>query len=405
MRRLHLLTAAYLTVASLVIGFLTGGYLQLVNWTIDFFWKIIPSWLNLPSAWRPVLICLPMGLVIGLTQHFLGSYPLTIEQVLTEIRTRGQFNYHRWWQFLLCALLVLGAGGSIGPEASATCMVACMISWLGCRWKLIMADQDHLAKLPLGQQICLIIGRRTKDYQNWLARPLPEYFPDSRLKKRIYVALTLVGVGGIIVCFHFFPQEGVFGLRKADMTWSWQGLWVILPAIVVGWLFGYFFVKLGEFSERRLHNGDYQVTKALLAGVLMVAGAMITPYALLSGEFFIQGFARHALSYSPAFLLIAGFTKAILTNVGFALGWRGGTIFPAIFCSVATGAALAQFLPWMPRLTVTIVVTVAITVILNQSWLTAIILWFLLPVQLAPLVLILALLVVKAMKQWPVLKP
>lgn len=160
MRRLHILTAAYLAFFSLVIGFLTGGYLQLVNWTIDFFWKTIPTTVHMPAAWRPLLICLPMGLLIGLSQRYLGAYLLTIEQVLGEIKSRGQFDYHRYWKFLLCALLVLGAGGSIGPEASATCLLACMISWLGCRWKLILVDQDQLAKLPLIQQVRLICGRR-----------------------------------------------------------------------------------------------------------------------------------------------------------------------------------------------------------------------------------------------------
>lgn len=405
MKRLHVLTACYLAVASLVIGFLTGGYLQLVNWTIDFFWQDLPAWLHLPSNWRPILICLPLGLVIGLTQRFLGSYPLTIEQVLVEIKTRGQFDYHRWWQFLVCALLVLGAGGGIGPEASASCMVACMVSWLGCRWKLIMADRDQLATMPMGRQIRAICGRRVRDHQDWVRRPLPEYLPDAKLKKQIYVLLTLVGVVGIIICFKFFPQEGVFGLHRPHMDWQWGGLVVVIPAIVVGWLFGFCFVKLGEICEKTFHNGNHVVIKAVVAGVLMVIGASLTPYALLSGEFFIQSFAHHALSMTPAFLIVAGLVKMVLTNLGFALGWRGGTIFPAIFCSVAMGAALAQAFPWMPRLTATIVVTVAITVILNQPWLTAVILWFLLPLQLAPVVLLLALLTSQAMKRWSVLKP
>lgn len=234
---------------------------------------------------------------------------------------------------------------------------------------------------------------------------MPQYLPNQQAKKAAYLALTLVGVVGLVICFHFFPQEGVFGLHRPKLAWTWQALWLLIPAVIIGWLFGFFFVKLGEWAQRCFHNGSLPVFKAVLAACLMVAGALITPYALLSGEFFIQTFAHHALSYSPIFLLVAAFTKAILTNVGFALGWRGGTIFPAIFCSVAAGAALSQCFPWMPRLTVTIVVTVSITVILNQAWLTAILLWFLLPVQLAPLVLILALLMVKAMHKWPVLKP
>ena len=47
-----------------------------------------------------------------------------------------------------------------------------------------------------------------------------------------------------------------------------------------------------------------------------------------------------AAKLGPVFLISLAFGKCPLTNFGFGLGWRGGTIFPAIFCSVALGMCL-----------------------------------------------------------------
>ena len=50
MRRLKVLTAAYLAVWSLLIGGATAAYLDLVNWVIDFFWKDLPQALGIATA-------------------------------------------------------------------------------------------------------------------------------------------------------------------------------------------------------------------------------------------------------------------------------------------------------------------------------------------------------------------
>ena len=131
MPRLKVLTTIYMAFWSLIIGAATAAYLDLINWVIDFFWKDIPAWLSIPSAWRPLAICMPLSIVIGLSQKYVGAYPLTIAQVLDEVKITGHFDYHRWKQIIYSGLLILGAGASVGPEASASGLVAGMIYWLG----------------------------------------------------------------------------------------------------------------------------------------------------------------------------------------------------------------------------------------------------------------------------------
>lgn len=406
MRRLHCLLFIYMAAASLVIGLLTGGYLELINLVIALFWKVIPQALNLSSFWRPWLICLPMGLLIGYCQRRLGQYPLTIEQVLTKVKLTGYFSYHHWHVIMCNSLLVLGAGGSIGPEASATDLVTGMIYWLGGRYKLTMANQERLGYLSCWQQVRAIIGRRSLPRQSAIsARPLAAYFPNRRVKRLAYDCWTVLGILGLALFFLFFPQEGVIGIHTPVIHWQWQGVLVIIPALVSGWLGGWIFVKFGQVSTRLFGTPTRQIAKGLIGGVILAIASLLTKDVLFSGEFSIQNFAQKALTYSPYFLLIFAVVKALVTNLGFALGWRGGTIFPAIFSSLAIGVMVAQFLGWMPQLTVTIVVTTAITVIINQPLLTVVLMCLLLPIQFVPVFILAAYLTKYALDKVPQLKP
>lgn len=120
MSRWKMLVTLYMAFWSFIIGTSLALYLILVNWVINIFWKYIPAWFNIPSLWQPLMICLPLSVIIGLSQKYIGAYPLTIAQVLNEIKITGHFDFHRWKQILFSGLLILGAGASIGPEASAS---------------------------------------------------------------------------------------------------------------------------------------------------------------------------------------------------------------------------------------------------------------------------------------------
>lgn len=193
--------------------------------------------------------------------------------------------------------------------------------------------------------------------------------------------------------FKLFPQEGVIGIHTRPIHWQWQGWLVVLPAMVAGWIFGWLFVKIGQLSQKYLNDQLHPIINGFLGGVILAVATMFSHDILFSGEFSIQGVARRCLTMSPWFLLMFALIKATVTNVDFSLGWRGGTIFPAIFSSLAIGALTAHYLSWMPRLTVTITVTTAITIILERPLLTAILMWLLLPIQFAPIVLCIAYLI------------
>lgn len=402
MKGLKFHTYIYLFFWSLIIGIAVAAYLQTVNWVIDFVWKIVPAWLHLPTQYQTLILILPLSILIGLVQKYLGHFPVTIEEILTELKIKGHFSFQNWWKILLCGLLILGAGGSIGPEASASGLLAGMIYWLGSRYKQVQVNKNKLANLSWSKQLKFIWLQKL-DLDN-LTEPITAYFKNKRAKNLFYICFTLVGLVGMMGFFKFFPQEGVIGIHTSNINWQWQGLLVIIPSLLVGYLFGKFFVWTGEFGQRWLaKNDEFPILKAIIGGIMLIVAAMFTKDILFSGEFSIQRFAHSSLGMTPLFLFSFAILKAIVTNFGFALGWRGGTIFPAIFSSLAIGALLAHYLPWMPQLTVSLVVATSLTIILENPWVVAIVLWLLLPIQFGLFILLTTLLVSYGMKKAAVL--
>ena len=371
---------------SFIIGVLTALYLNLVNYIVDFVWDYFNH--HAKFTLRPIypfIICIPFGIVIGLLVKKLGSYPLTIEEVLHDVRKNGKLNYHSWWKSFILGLLSLGAGGSIGPEASTTVLTAGMINWLGDKIRLVSTHDRrwiHFWQIKI-------------DKNELLHSPKFSDLFTSKKHQKLFIAFNvIIGLMGTILIFKLFPEEGAFGIHKRSIYWSWNVLWYGLVPIVAGMLFAYFFLYLEKVFTKLEAWRVSAILKASLWGVILGFLTLISDYALFSGEFHIVQFSKIALSYSPLFLLLIALIKTFSTHAGFAMGWRGGKIFPAIFASVAVGAAVAHILPIQPSITVSLAVVASVTVILEKPLLTAFLLIFLLPIALAPLIFITAYLVI-----------
>lgn len=111
-------------------------------------------------------------------QKYVGPYPLTIAKILDEVKVKGYFPYRNWWKILLAGLLILGAGASVGPEASASGLVAGMIYWFGCRYKLIRDQAIDYHTKPLGSQLRAII--LTRFHPGDHPRAFKDYFTSKR---------------------------------------------------------------------------------------------------------------------------------------------------------------------------------------------------------------------------------
>ena len=406
MKRRDGLIFCYIACLCLLVGGITGLYLQVVNWLLEFCWKFLPQVTGISESIWPWVFCLPMGIVIGYLQRYFGRYPLTIQQVLQTVRLKGYFDYRNWKRTVISGLIILAAGASVGPEASATGILAGMIYWIGCRFKLAKLLVSQAPGETWHRQVRQVISQRIVDHQVKLrAQPITAYFKSDFQRKVCYGVWTLFGLAGLLGFFKFFPQEGVIGFHLAPLKWQWQGWYVVPLAVIFGWLFGWLFVKVGKLAEKWLDKIEYPIFEGLMGVVLLATGTLVTKDVLFSGEFSIQTFAHDALTMPLSYLIIFAIIKTFMTNVGFALGWRGGTIFPAIFASLSVGAAVAQVVGWMPQLVATMTVAVALTVILERPLVVIICLALIFPLQFIPFVVLISLLIHYGLQRWLCLRP
>ena len=376
----------YAIVWSFVIGVATASYLNFVNWLIELVWHSYLHGDNAFGRWYPFLVCgLGGGLVGWLNRHW-GNYPWTIEQVLSKVRLHGELDYHQWWKSLVLGLLVLGLGGSVGPEASTAVLTGSMINRLGdrLRWEKSSSSVQPARNLWSG---------RMDPVQLKQAPRFSALFHSKAERLATVTALTIVGVVGASIIFKLFPEEGAFGIHHPTIQWAPANLWTWLPAMVVGIAFGCFFVYLENSFAKLINIRLGPIMQGIIFGLTLALASLVSPDVMFSGEFRIVPFSNEALNLSVAFLILLALLKAVLTNLGFVMGWRGGTIFPAIFSSVAVGVACAMLLPGNLRVNAIVVVTASLTRILGKPILVIVLLFFLVAVELSPVIIVIALLV------------
>ena len=83
----------YATIWSFIIGICCATYLNLINFIINFVWHVLFDKLPVPSQALPFFICIPFGFIIGILIKRLGSYPLTIEEVLMSVKQQLRYVF------------------------------------------------------------------------------------------------------------------------------------------------------------------------------------------------------------------------------------------------------------------------------------------------------------------------
>ena len=91
------------------------------------------------TAW-PLIVCLIGGLAIGLYDKHVGFAPEELNVVMGKVKGEGRYPYDHLGKRSLSALLPLLFGGSVGPEAGLTGVIAGLCTWVGDRMRRFGAD-------------------------------------------------------------------------------------------------------------------------------------------------------------------------------------------------------------------------------------------------------------------------
>lgn len=350
-------------VTGAVAGVFVWAFFFCMDAGIEFLWFALPTAMGsaagaaIPDlasgpfgfvAW-PLIMCLAGGLVIGLYEKHVGFAPEELTEVMGKVKGEGRYAYDHLGKRSLAALLPLLFGGSIGPEAGLTGVIAGLCTWVGDRMRRF--GSDFRAMTMVGTQAALTAVFTAPLYG--FAAPLAGSADgrtasgdvDITLPKAQKTVVYLCAIAGALAAFvglgELFGGGGGLPRFTAANVGAAELAWLVplaLAGTACGWVFHAASVGTGALSRK---IGEHPVAKSLLAGLILALCGMALPYTMFAGEAqatMLMG----AWTAIPATALIAtGFVKAAVTPLCINLGWRGGHFFPVIFSGISLGYGFA----------------------------------------------------------------
>ena len=381
----HILFAFF----TLVIGALAGAFVWLffflLNHGIQFFWHDLPA--RIGAWWWPLAFCLLGGVVIGLFQRKFGAYPEELNQVMEQVKATGRYEYDHIGAAAGGALLPLLFGGSVGPEAGLTGVIAGLCTWVGDRLRFLGAEFHRLASVGTAAVITAVFNAPLFGLAAPLLGSCDEVKPETKLEvprttKIIVYTFAVAGALGAIMLLGsvFGGGEGLPHFNAIAI--GWHELALVIPLALIGGLVGVFYHIFDRFADILAHKiGDRPVAKAVLVGFVLGALGIISPFIMFAGESQTETLAQMWTTLGAGFLIATGILKVFMTPFCLRLGWRGGHFFPTIFAGICLGYGFALLTGADPVSCLCICCAAVMCGIMRQPIMTVLLLFLLFPIR------------------------
>lgn len=397
-------------------GAFAWAFFFLMNAGIDLLWVKVPGWLEaigLPAVAYPVVFCTVGGLCIGLFAKRFGNYPDDMNTVLAKVKETGRYEYDHIGASFFGALLPLLFGGSIGPEAGLTGVIAGLCTWVGDRLRFVGAEMRELSEAGTAAVVSAIFSTPLFG----LAVPIFGAADDSEgqhpisevrlgtkksLKIAVYVLAVAGALGMMALLGLLFGGNG--GLpRFTEISFGWIEIAWAIPLAIVGVLAGWLYFPFGALARQVAKKlKDHVILKAMLAGVVLGACGVVLPFAMFAGEAQTEQLAECWMEIGALALIATGFVKVFATQVCLNLGWRGGHFFPIIFAGISIGYGMSALTGIDPVFSLCVVSGALLGTVMRQPLMTTVLLFLVFPIAGAPALLAAAALgsIIPVPKSW-----
>lgn len=366
-----------MVVFAIVTGFVIGLVVWCVFWASSALTSLLWGYgagaigsalsaVGIPSMWIPVAFCTFGGLLIGLWTWKVGGEPEPLEVVMAKVKSSGSYALANPLASVVGFLLPLVFGGSIGPEAGLTGIIAAACSKIGLMLKSAGLKIAGLVDVTVSAVLSAVF---TAPFAGIVAASqgagMQALDPDDyefrrKAKLVLYTASAFGAVLGIAAFASVFGSEG--GIPRFEgVTPGANKLWWALPCIACGYLAALLFHGSGACCMRiSAKIGEHPVLKPVVAGFLLGLLGMFLPLALFPGESQTRELMETWTTLGGAVLIATGFAKCFATQLCLNFGWRGGHFFPCIFAGVALGYGVALLGGFEPMFCVAITTAVLV---------------------------------------------
>lgn len=338
-----------------VIGFLVWGVFTLSSILISLIWDDLGGTVaHVPfvgSAF-PVIVCTVGGLIIGLWSTYVGGSPRALEEVMADVKRTGGYRTDGIGRSIVGFLLPLAFGGSIGPEAGLTGIIAAACTWIGRTLKAAGLKVRGIADLTVSAALSAVFAtplvgivstaQDAMPKDDAAETPTPDGYDFRRWAKIVLYAAAAFGACGGIACLGALVGEGG-GLPRFDgIALSGGELLWLLPCLALGYALALsFHAGTAGFSKLSAAIGTHPVLKPVIAGLALGCTALALPDVLFSGEAQSIEIMGEWQAAGAAALFGTAFAKMLATPLCLHFGWRGGIFFPSIFAGISGGYAIA----------------------------------------------------------------
>ena len=347
MDRVRVVNRAVFLLSVVLTGAIAGFFVWLVllamNVGLAFVWDGLASWFG---RFYPILMCMVGGVVIGLFARRYGPYPEGLPTVMAKVKRDGRYEYDKLGRMSVAALLPLVFGGSVGPEAGLTGVIAGLCSWVGDRMKRFGADFRELSEAGVTATLSALFTAPLYGFAAGISgRPsgnAEEPTMSRRARAVVYVCAIAGALGAMLALNHFIGGGMSLPHYEWDAIGRTEVLWLIpliLVGSVAGWLYCISDSLMSKASDRA---GDRPVLKPVVAGVVLGVFGVVMPMTMFSGESQVEELNVLWTGMGAAALLVLGFAKVFVTSMCVNMGWRGGHFFPVIFAGISIGYGMAM---------------------------------------------------------------
>lgn len=374
---------------TLMIGALAGAFVWLffflMNHGIDLLWRKLPE--SIGAWWWPLLVCLIGGVAIGLFERRFGPYPDELNEVMAQVKATGRYEYKHIGASAGGAFLPLIFGGSVGPEAGLTSVIAGLCTWVGDRLKFLGREFRELSSVGTAAVLSAVFSAPLFGLAAPLIGSCDEVSADTKIEiprttKIIVYTLAVAGAFGamMLLGLMFGGSEGL--PHFTEITMGWHEIALVVPLALVAGLVGVLYHVFDKFAYLIAGKiGEHPVAKAALAGLLLGGLGAVFPFVMFAGESQTDILAQTWTILGAGVLLATGVLKVFMTPFCLRLGWRGGHFFPTIFAGICLGYGFALLTGADPVSCLCICTAALMGGIMRQPVMTVLLLFLLFPVR------------------------
>jgi CIC family chloride channel protein len=291
--------------------------------------------------WQTALIPLGGALFIGLI--FTGlpkrSREAGVAHVIERImRHDAVLPFRNAIAHFFGAIVALASGFSVGREGPAIHMGATLANWPG-RFGFLPSNLGRLLAAS-GAAAAVAASFNTPLAGVILAMEvvLMEYSIAG------FAPVMLSAVGATVVTQYFHGSVRTFSVPPLELASLWELPWLALLGFVLG-ILAHNMVRLLDSFSRMMRNSKPWL-RALVAGLITAAGAILVPQAMGLGYDSVNTALVGQMTVTAAFALLVA--KLFMSTAAIGLGIPGGLIGP----SVVIGAMAGTVIGWLGQFAV-----------------------------------------------------